>query len=307
MVEQDENLRRLNSIIQTIFAERNNRPLLVMYYPDAYGNISDQDVRDVYEELRRPGWSRENQIDGLDVLLHTYGGNPVATYKIAQIIRDFAHNVAFLVPEHAYSAGTLLCLAGNEIRLGDYAGLSPIDITVRVPSSTPEEEIQLLNIDYFIEFTTQCKKYMEQMLREEKLECRSDLESALLEKMVEQVGAMTIGKYFRERTITGHYAQELLDGYMFTNERNKEVLRNGVIARLLMQSPSHDFHMDLHLCRSIRLRVREMSVIESDRTRELADFLTELAIQGVICQDIDEDEKAPFIQLFIPQPYSGGQ
>jgi len=298
MNETDQNLDRLNSIVRDVFGERNNRPLLVMYYADAYGNISDQDVKETYEELRRPGWTREHPTEGLDVLVHTYGGNPVAAYKIAQVIRDFARNVVFLVPEYAYSAGTLVCLAGDEIRMADYAGLSPIDITVRAPVSVSVEEIQLLNIDHFLHFTTQCKKVIEQMLQKEGVKCQSSVEAALLEKMVEQVGALTIGKYFRERTITGHYAQELLDNYMFASERNREGLRNGVIIRLLMESPSHDFHLDWHLCQSIKLRVREMGVVESDRTKALVDFLTELAMQGVICQDIDEDEKAPFIQLF---------
>jgi len=297
--ESDQDSNHINELVEAIFAERNHRPLLVMYYADGYGNMTDQDVRETYEELRRPGWTRNQPVEELDVLIHTYGGNPVAAYRIAQVIRDFARKVVFLVPENAYSAGTLLCLAGDEIRLGDYAGLSPIDITVRAPTSIPSEEIQLLNIDYFINFTTQCKRVIEQMLKQEGLQCQSMVESPLLEKMVDQIGALTIGKYFRERIITGHYAQELLDNYMFANERNREGLRNEVIRRLLMESPSHDFHMDFHLCQNIRLRVLEMSVTESDRTKELVDFLTELAMRGVICQDIDEEEKAPFIQLFV--------
>src|SRR3712207_8898917 len=41
-------------------------------------------------------------------------------YRLAQVVRDFTKEATFLVPEYAYSGGTLMCLAGNKILLGDY-------------------------------------------------------------------------------------------------------------------------------------------------------------------------------------------
>src|SRR5437667_6488179 len=104
------------------------RPLLVLYYP-LRSSISELNLEYVYQSLRSSGATIENKLSNLDVLVHSYGGHPVAAYRMAQLIRDLASDVAFLVPDHAYSAATLLCFAGNEIRLAHYAGLSPIDIT----------------------------------------------------------------------------------------------------------------------------------------------------------------------------------
>jgi hypothetical protein len=84
------------------------RPLLVMYYPDKDGYMTSDDVRDVHDELRRRGFSRDKMAEFLDVLLHTYGGDPNSAYRVAQVIRDFAKNVDFLIPFHAYSGGTLM-------------------------------------------------------------------------------------------------------------------------------------------------------------------------------------------------------
>jgi len=75
-----------------------NKPLLVMYYPNEHGMILDLDVRDIYDEFRRRQWHTNRMVNELDVLLHTYGGNPNAAYRIGQVIRDFAKKVNFLGP-----------------------------------------------------------------------------------------------------------------------------------------------------------------------------------------------------------------
>jgi len=110
-------------------ASKRKRPLMVMFYDESAGRITHDDVRDVYDEFRRRGRSAKDQFKQLDVLLHSYGGDADACYRVAQVIRDFAANVTFLVPFHAASGATLICLCGNEIRLGAYASLGPIDIT----------------------------------------------------------------------------------------------------------------------------------------------------------------------------------
>ena len=118
------------------------RCLLVLYYPGPYGTMMQPDMRYTYSELRAGGFSREEKIEKLDVLIHTYGGDPVAAYRLVQMIADFSDDIVFLVPEYAYSAGTLVCFVGNQIRLGDYAGISPIDITITEDSSSGRDEIE---------------------------------------------------------------------------------------------------------------------------------------------------------------------
>ena len=117
-----------------------------------------QDVQDCYKAFRNSNITVESPLPECDVLVHTYGGDPIAAYKLAQTIHDFAQKAVYLVPEYAYSAGTLLCLSGNNIHLGHYAGLSPIDIS--------QEEVELASIDYFIEFTQACQKNIQKVLSE---------------------------------------------------------------------------------------------------------------------------------------------
>lgn len=119
-----ELVERLDTQAQQIISRR-KRALLVLYYSDRFGSMQEEDAMDLYREIRQRGWDRDGHKHALDVLIHTLGGDPAAAYGIAQVIRDFASDVVFLVPAHAYSGGTLACLAGNEIRLGACAVFPP--------------------------------------------------------------------------------------------------------------------------------------------------------------------------------------
>jgi hypothetical protein len=264
-------------------AQTRKRPLLVIYYPNGYGSMEKEDVSYLYGEFRRRGWSRDKIKPSLDVLLHTFGGDPVPAYRIAQLIHDFAENVVFLVPEHAFSGGTVTCLSGSEIRLGAHAGLSPIDITI----GTESRGVQLLNIDYFKDFACDCRKQVEKMLRKEgRANSTTDVDSALLVEMTRQVKALNVGLFFRERMLTGHYARRLLIDYMLRDNSNKDHLSEQIIQRLLFEMPSHNFDMDYHILREMNLPVEEMDEHESDLTKGLVHSLDDLTKAQIICKDV---------------------
>ena len=82
-------------------------------------------------QLREAGVTKEDKLQSLDVLVHTFGGDPTGAYRLGQTLRLLSSKLEFLVPEYAFSAGSLLCLSGDMIWLGDNAGLSPFDITLK--------------------------------------------------------------------------------------------------------------------------------------------------------------------------------
>jgi hypothetical protein len=285
-------------------AKSRGRCLLVMYYPSGYGAMSQADMVYTYSELREGGFSKEEKIDKLDVLLHTYGGDPVAAYRLAQLVRDFSDDVTFLVPEFAYSAGTLMCFAGDVIRLGNYAGLSPIDITITEDPSSGRDEIELANVECFMDFAQTAREKIEKCLKGLGSNNPSSVESDLLVKMVEQETALKVGKYFRERELTRHYAQELLDNYMFGKIHNKSDKRDHVIEGLLTGAPAHSFHIDYHLGIKIGLELAEMPTGESDKTKEIIRKFNELTRNGDICENLTDSLKMPFIRFY---PFVEGQ
>jgi hypothetical protein len=287
------------------------KSVLILYYP-ARARMTEDDLADVHEAFRDAAVTVEQKEPGLDVLVDTRGGDPTAAYRLAQLIRDFAEEVSFLVADHAYSAGTLLCFAGNEIRLGHGAGLSPIDITlVSRSDNRPVEEVELASIDSYMEFTKRAREEMEKLFQ--RLGCsgaRTRVESDLLVKMVDQVGALQIGGFFRARRLTGQYAQELLDSYMFAGMLDKISRRTEVINNFLFRAPIHDFHLDYHLCNTWMLPVEEMQTLESDLSKKTIDTLENEANGGTICPHLSKLQRLPFIRLYrhtpTPQPATGG-
>jgi hypothetical protein len=65
---------------------------------------------------------------GLDLLLHTPGGETAATESLVGYLRAmFDHNIRAIVPELAMSAGTMIACACREIIMGKHSSLGPID------------------------------------------------------------------------------------------------------------------------------------------------------------------------------------
>ena len=274
--------------------QHRQRPLLVLYYP-AKSRINEWDLGDVYATLRSSGATPENRIPKLDVLLDSYGGHPVAGYRLAQLIRDFCDEASFLIPDHAYSAATLLCFAGEQIRLAHFAGLSPIDITLVFESGkAPRKEVELATVDSFMDFARIARKMIEEQLAEIGCNGTTNVDSDLLVAMVREVGPMQVGKYYRERGLTGQYAETLLDSYMFANHADREQRRKDVIRKFLFGAPAHDFHLDYHLCTEWGLEVKEMPTVESDLTKEVLFRLNALVSQGMICENLSHRDRLPY-------------
>lgn len=85
-------------------------------------------------------WEHRKQfanIETLEVLLMSDGGHASIAYQVATFLRNNCKELRFLVPWSAKSAATLLCLAGDEIVMSDFAELGPLD--VRFLTSSKEE------------------------------------------------------------------------------------------------------------------------------------------------------------------------
>lgn len=65
---------------------------------------------------------------GLDLFLHTPGGDTAATESLVDYLRSiFGTNIRAIIPQLALSAGTMIACACNEILMGKHSSLGPID------------------------------------------------------------------------------------------------------------------------------------------------------------------------------------
>lgn len=267
--------------------ENRQKDLLVLYYPED-SEIRVEDIGNIYDELRRGFGS--SIVEDMDVLLHTNGGDPVTAYRIIQLIRDFTNNVSILVPHHAYSAGTLICLGANKILSAAFASLSPIDIWI---TDEDGNEIELIAVDKFIEFVKHCKKTIE-----DGTEMKTNLEDALLVEMVKQMGVIDIGTFFRERELTKYYAEILLSDYMLRDAPDKQKTIDHIVDMMVFKFPSHEFDIDYNIGKRIGLIVENMSIDLSDKTKSLIKLLEDALRDGRICRYVGDGYRLPYFRLY---------
>ena len=95
----------------------------VIFY---YGSIADsleKPFRDFIEDLK----SDIVQHTTLCIILNTPGGSAETVEKLVKITRHHYQEVYFIVPDAAYSAGTIFCMSGDKIFMDYSSSLGPID------------------------------------------------------------------------------------------------------------------------------------------------------------------------------------
>jgi hypothetical protein len=117
-------------LISKLQAARGGR-LLVSYItstrPGLEIQIADDMLRRLFDHLEA---DREAAKKGVDLFIHSNGGQSTVPWRIVSLIREYTDNFAVLVPHHAFSAGTLIALGADEIVMHRMGCLGPIDPSV---------------------------------------------------------------------------------------------------------------------------------------------------------------------------------
>lgn len=77
------------------------------------------------------GISKDKKRDKLTVILTTNGGSAHTVERYVNIIRYHYKEVDFIIPDYAYSAGTIFCMSGDNIFMDYYSVLGPVDPQVQ--------------------------------------------------------------------------------------------------------------------------------------------------------------------------------
>jgi hypothetical protein len=88
--------------------------------------IDDAVRREIENVSTEPGCR-----DQLIVVLETNGGSIEVVERISDVFRHHFKTVVFVIPNVAYSAGTVLCLSGDSIYMDYYSVLGPIDPQIK--------------------------------------------------------------------------------------------------------------------------------------------------------------------------------
>lgn len=209
--------------------------------------LSPADVDVMYQCLREEGHTERTAL-----LLHSGGGDIHLARRLALLLREYTRELHVLVPGPAVSAGTLLCLAGDELVLGPAASLSPIDPQLSSSQQLRPTELATLSAEDVRLFPQVCAEWFAPP---------PERAGDTLQALLRAVSPATVSRFFRaEREVTSA-ASELL---ALSCPDVPQTTRDAIVARLVTGFHDHRHEITRDEARRIGLRVRHASPAEED-------------------------------------------
>ncbi len=205
--------------------------------------------------------SKIGKVPRLDLLIYSRGGDTLTGFTLANVLREFADHVSVLIPFRAHSCATLIALGANEIVMGPFGQLSPIDPTITTPHSpTIEREGTLQFLPVSVE---DVGNYIELAKKEVGLKGEQHL-AEVLGHLCQRVSPLALGAVYRAREQIGMLATKLLKLHIDEAERIEPLVR-----QLTREFLSHDYVISRREAKEIRLPV-------TDATPELTAAMWEI-------------------------------
>lgn len=182
---------------------------------------------------------------GLDLILHTPGGNIAATESLVHYLKEmFKNDIRAVVPQIAMSAGTMLACSCKKIVMGKHSNLGPIDPQIfGIPALGVLREFQ---------------KAKEEIIADPRLaEVWRPILAQLSPSFLDQ--CEPAGKWSRD------FVVKALMANMFASEQDKVARATRVVEGLsdVEDNKAHNKHLHYEKCRSLGL---EIDLLEDDPT-----------------------------------------
>ena len=103
---------------------------VICYYSGflVYTNHPDVGINDTDTTGFMTAINKLDKSKGLDLIIHSPGGEVTATEAIGNYLREvFGNDIRIIVPQLAMSGGTMLSCIGKEIIMGKHSNIGPVD------------------------------------------------------------------------------------------------------------------------------------------------------------------------------------
>lgn len=187
---------------------------------------------------------------GLDLILHTPGGEMAATESLVDYLRSmFGTDIRAIVPQLAMSGGTMIACACKEIFMGKQSSLGPIDPHYGgIPAHGIVEEFK--------------------RAKKEISEDTTSSSIAVWQPIIAKYSPTLIGECEKAIDWSNEMTREWLQTGMFASEQNPEGKINNIIKELgdHALTKSHARHLSIERCRDIGLKIKALE--EDDKFQD---------------------------------------
>lgn len=228
--------------------------------------LGESDVYQYFGEVAREGYLRLTEClkplprkESASLVLATYGGDADAAFRMGRAFRHHYKKLTIIVPGYCKSAGSLMCVAANELVVCDLGELGPLDVQVMKRDEMFEQSsglditqaldvIQQRTMDAFRDYLIEIRRGTG-ISTKIASDLASKLALGLYTPINDQIDPVRLGEMQRAVLVAHKYGQ-MLNAY----HRN---VRPGGLEKLITEYPSHSFVIDRKECREIFVNVRE--------------------------------------------------
>lgn len=167
----------------------------------------------------------------ISLVLHTRGGDTLAAWSLANLLRSYCDDFQVIVPARAHSAGTLISMAADSIMMTKQATLGPIDPSVNGPlnpaapggNPTSRVPVSVESVNGFLDFARET--------------LGEDAGSAdILRLLAAEVNPLVLGDVYRATGQIRMLGRRLLENHMDDEQTIEKIL-----GFLCSESGSHDY------------------------------------------------------------------
>lgn len=262
-----------------------------------YWLISHTINRDLHAKLTKAITQKKNE--KCTIFLTTFGGDPDGGYRIARCFRHHYKHVRLVVPSFCKSAGTLIAISANELAIGDFGELGPLDIQVSNPNELQQNSSGLdiqqalqVNFQHALEVFTKTLvdiKHGGRLSTKLAGEFASAMAVGLVAPLYAQIDPNRLGELQRAMRIAHEYGARL--------NRYSNNLKTDALERLVAGYPSHSFVIDRKEAKELFTNVSAPTQEEQDLCDSIWQVLaTETAFGPMLLEpseDTNGDENEP--------------
>ena len=275
--EIDKNIQELLQMRLLDLEEHFEADILTYYGPF---NGAENSFLNIVEQLAYD----ENKRDRINIVLTTGGGSAHVVERYVNILRKHYNEVNFIVPDYAYSAGTIFCMSGDNIYMDYFSVLGPID-----PQVQNREGRLVAALGYLDKINDLIDKAQNNTISQAEFVILKDFDLAEL-RGYEQARDLTIDLLqkwlvkYKFKNWSTHRTNPTLKGQTVTDEQKIE--RAAEIADRLSDNnkwKSHSRPIDIEELKKLRLEIEDYS--DNENRRNLIRGYYELLADYVISRD----------------------
>jgi hypothetical protein len=236
---------RRKALIEQIEAARGSRVLCYVTgdRAPAVAQIGDDAVRPMYDLLREFG-----QTEKLDFFIYSRGGAIDVPWRIVTALRTTAKDWATLIPFRANSAATLLALGADEIVLGRFGELGPIDPIMNIqrvmpvpggPGTVMQDSVSVEDVMAYVKFVQERAGLSDQAAL-----------STGLTKLTDRLDAVALGSAHRTHSHIRDVARRML---LSRNKPHSEQTMATIVETLAERVYAHGHAIGLKAAKEIGL------------------------------------------------------